>query len=114
MHCPPADSGRAILVSGERNLTATVVVGARPKKRAGLARAPAAAAAGGVCDPRSASRLANAAVANSLRARYVWKMSKPRRAPWRDLPKDKMAELLATPTITDLAWTEERDHEPRL
>jgi hypothetical protein len=52
------------------------------------------------------------ALANSLRSRYVWKMSKPRRAWWRDLPPDEMAEhLLATPTITDKAWAE---GEPRL
>jgi hypothetical protein len=39
-------------------------------------------------------------------------MSKPRRAAWRDLPSDQMAEhLLATPTITDKAWAE---GEPRL
>ena len=39
-------------------------------------------------------------------------MSKPRRAWWRDLPPDEMAEhLIATPTITDKAWAE---GEPRL
>jgi hypothetical protein len=55
---------------------------------------------------------ARKAVANSLRSRYVWKMSKPRRAWWRDLRPDEMAEhLLATPTITDKAWAE---GEPRL
>ena len=55
------------------------------------------------------------AVANSPRPRYFWKMPKSRRAWWRDLKPDKMAaHLLATPTITDLAWAEERAHAPRL
>jgi hypothetical protein len=69
---------------------------------------------GGALVARREPTLAQA-VANSLRSRYVWKMSKSRRAWWRDLEPDKMAaHLLATPTITDLAWAEERAHAPRL
>ena len=42
-------------------------------------------------------------------------MSKSRRAWWRDLePGEMAAHLLATPTITDLAWAEERAHAARL
>jgi hypothetical protein len=42
-------------------------------------------------------------------------MSKSRSAWWRDLEPDEMAaHLLATPTITDLAWAEERANAPRM